>query len=156
MPDSNSDIIILKNQSAIFIWIFTVIWLIISCVIVDLLVTQPENLEEWVLLTVYGIVGLGSAGLISYSLVTPVVYTMIDKKTSLISVSKKYLTKKHYIVIPFKDIESFEIERTSDGDGGDYYKLNLFSKNEDQITIEESSSEQKLISTRDRCIKLTT
>lgn len=136
--------LIINNNTAWFMWIFTVIWVTISLIFIDLAIRELEQLGTLGQLFVFVITGLGSITLISFSYNQFIVKTIFDKNQQMIYVTKTYIRKRERFTFSFNEINDIRIEVTKDSDGDPYYHLNLCSSSGEVITIKEANYKDNL------------
>lgn len=149
---NDKQILIIKNNIAWFMWIFTVIWSTLSLVFMDLAIRQPENLGIWGQIFVFSITGLGTITLLSFSFSSFLVCTVIDANDQTIIITKTYIRKKERYIYQFTDIEKIKIDVTKDSDGDPYYKLNLYLTSGDVVTIKEANYKENLVKLYEECM----
>ena len=156
MNYKQSNILVVRNNITIFIWIFTLFFSAIGGIFEYLFLFKPpfeKNQDVWIsYLFIFGI-GIAILTLISYSLNSHINKVLFDNDNDEVVVVKQYLLKKIVESYNYKEIENIDIEKTTDSDGDNYYKLFIEFKNNDRLYLKEGSHKESIYEIKKNVLK---
>lgn len=140
----NCDKLVIKNRTAVVIWIVTLIWITFSIFLVKLALTEPQQLGIWGQVVIYFVCIVGSIAITAHSLTQAIVHTIFDAGSKSVLVISRFINRVEKYNIPFREIDDIDIVVAADSDGDDYYHLTLFTKSGHRLTIKEGNNKKTI------------
>ncbi|OPZ78125.1 MAG: hypothetical protein BWY78_00726 [Alphaproteobacteria bacterium ADurb.Bin438] len=132
-----------KNLTSLFLWLFSLVWILISLSFIYIYLRDFESLDDIVKIILPIMTSVGTIVLLQLSLSSFISTTLINKNKIIIK--QIFLYKINEKKISPNEIEKIFIENTKDDEGDNYFKIILNIKSKETFVIKESHSKEYLL-----------